>query len=49
MVRKAFDLDGGEALVAGTEAIVDLLPPVARRRRRPTSSELARTFPPGHS
>ncbi|MGQ0616953.1 MAG: HAD-IB family hydrolase [Acidimicrobiia bacterium] len=51
-VGEAFDLDG-EDLVADTEAImaaiVDLLPPVARRRRRPTSSELARTFPPGHS
>jgi putative phosphoserine phosphatase/1-acylglycerol-3-phosphate O-acyltransferase len=29
-------------------AIVDLLPPEARRRHRPTAEELARTFPPGH-
>jgi putative phosphoserine phosphatase / 1-acylglycerol-3-phosphate O-acyltransferase len=29
-------------------AIVDLLPPEARRQREPTAEELARSFPPGH-
>src|SRR5918995_1573220 len=29
-------------------AIVELLPPEARRRREPTPEELARTYPPGH-
>jgi putative phosphoserine phosphatase / 1-acylglycerol-3-phosphate O-acyltransferase len=29
-------------------AIVDLLPPEARRRREPTPEELARTYPSGH-
>ena len=29
-------------------AIVDLLPPEARRRHEPTAEELARTYPPGH-
>jgi hypothetical protein len=29
-------------------AIVDLLPPEARRRHEPTTEELARTYPPGH-
>lgn len=29
-------------------AIVDLLPPEARRRRTPTPEELARTYPPGY-
>ncbi len=35
-----------EAIMA---AIVDLLPPEARKRRRPTDEELMRTFPPGYS
>jgi putative phosphoserine phosphatase / 1-acylglycerol-3-phosphate O-acyltransferase len=30
------------------EAIVDLLPPEARRRHEPTPEELARTYPPGY-
>ncbi|MBC7307720.1 MAG: hypothetical protein H5T80_12520, partial [Dietzia sp.] len=29
------------------DAIVDLLPPEARRRREPTPEELALTYPPG--
>jgi hypothetical protein len=29
-------------------AIVDLLPAAARRRRKPTADELARSYPPGH-
>src|SRR5690606_13009709 len=29
-------------------AIVDLLPPEARRRRTPTADELAATYPPGY-
>lgn len=31
------------------DAVVDLLPPEARRRREPTAEELARTYPPGHT
>jgi len=29
-------------------AIVDLLPPEARRKREPTPEELARAYPSGH-
>lgn len=51
VVGEPFTVDGGDprrdtdAIMA---AVAALLPPEARRRRRPRADELARTLPPGH-